>query len=238
MSNRESKKVIKRTSVGEGPNGEDILKTILVSANGEEIVVKEEVVVESETFPEVQEEGEVPEQKPIVRQPSNKLRSAAELTELAEERREDSVRGQKNILLNEIFNGCMEHLLEGAYVHNFPTDSPWNSLTIKAAISTLKEQGYKVKKTPKPGKGFDLEIRWPTKSKNKKNKKKSGEAPPKAAAKKTQKKIKQEVIPAAPPPETVQILSPEELEEAKLRDAEFRRKGRERIKKARAESSE
>ena len=99
--------------------------------------------------------------------PEERLPSAQEMLALAIKTREDTIGKQARLLAKTILDECAEHVLEGEYTHCIKEDEvPGDIVTL--AVKELKGQGYRVKRTPEPGVGTWVHVKWPTKVRKKK----------------------------------------------------------------------
>jgi hypothetical protein len=101
------------------------------------------------------------------------LLSADQMLQLAINTREETVGKEAREIAKTILMACAEVVLEGEHIHIIEEEDSPSGEVIRLAVKELTDRGYKVKKTPKPGEGTELQVKWPTKQKPHRRKKKS-----------------------------------------------------------------
>lgn len=101
---------------------------------------------------------------------------------LAIQTQEETVGKAARELAKQILDECAKNVLEGEHTHLIEEDNTPPGSVVKQAVQELKDRGYKVKKTPTPGKGTEIKVQWPTKKTHKTpKKKKAAETAPQVA---------------------------------------------------------
>jgi len=103
--------------------------------------------------------------------PPDELLSAEQMLQLAINTREETVGKDAREIAKTILNECAEVVLEGEHTYLIEEKDSPSGEVIKLAIKELTDRSYKVKKTPIPGKGVEVQIKWPTKQKPRRKKK-------------------------------------------------------------------
>jgi hypothetical protein len=153
----------------DGPD--DIEKT--VCANDEcGYVLKEEIVVErpdgtTQRRPRHVRLEDQPEQFQFFKNgkavsPEEKILSARDMALLAVQTREETVGKKARELVKTILDECIEKVLVGEHRHQIKPEDEIPGEILTLALKELRAQGYKVKKTPEPGAGVWVEVKWPT----------------------------------------------------------------------------
>lgn len=105
----------------------------------------------------------------------NRILSAQEMMEKAIKMREETIGKQIKDLLLSALEGCAEpdNLLAGKYKF-LVEEGTVQGIVLAGAVKELRGLGYTVTKSPKPGEGTWIEVKWPTKrAKKRKDKKKT-----------------------------------------------------------------
>lgn len=163
-------------------DGGDIEQTICANEDCKYILKEEQMVERADgtslkrarpVKPESQPEGFEFKDKNLV-PPEERLLSAQEMLALAIETRENTIGKQARELAKVILEECAKHVLLGEYTHCI-TEGTVSGEIVTLTYKELKAQGYRVKKTPEPGVGTQLNIKWPIKLRKKKGKKQDPE---------------------------------------------------------------
>jgi hypothetical protein len=104
---------------------------------------------------------------------SDGLLTAEAMMLLALQTQEETVGKQAKEIAKEILSECAENVLNGEHTYVIEEENSPPGAVIVQVVQELKDRGYKVKKTPSPGKGTEIHVKWPTKRPQKKQKKKS-----------------------------------------------------------------
>lgn len=101
---------------------------------------------------------------------SDDLPTAAEMLLLAMQTQENTVGKAAKEIAKDILKMCAENVLKGEHTYLIKEEDSHTSGVITQAVRELKDRGYKVKKTPLPGKGTEVYVKWPTKKTQSKKK--------------------------------------------------------------------
>ncbi len=167
-------RIYKQILAGEGPNGEDIERTIDRETDRvlSEVILKDYDTRGSNSGASVVSESrnEAEPDKPAVI-------SASEMLRLALREREATFGKRVQELLQQIMEGCKSVILTGSYTHEVGFDVDVPAEVIKQAVRELKGLGYKVKVEPAPDVLATITVKWPVKE----DKKGKRGRPPKTA---------------------------------------------------------
>ncbi len=98
--------------------------------------------------------------------PEERLPSAQEMMALAIKTREETTGKRGRELAKTILEGCAKDVLAGEYTYCVVEGEVTGEI-VTLAFRELKGQGYRVKKTPEPGVGTWINVKWPTKLRKK-----------------------------------------------------------------------
>lgn len=103
--------------------------------------------------------------------PEEHIMSAEEMLELAIRTREETVGKAAREIVRDILAACAEKVLEGEHEYLITEDDAPPGEVFSLALKELRAKGYRVKKTPEPGKGTWIQVKWPTNRRGRKKKK-------------------------------------------------------------------
>ena len=172
-----------KTSNEIGDSG-DIVRTICANEDCG-VILKEELIIDRGDGTKMRRPRPIKkEDQPESFQASNRdgtpfddgLLSAEQMLQLAINTREETVGKEAREIAKIILMGCAEVVLKGEHTYIIEEENSPSGEVIKLVIRELTDRGYKVKKTPVPGEGIEVNIKWPTKQKQKRKRIKEGVA--------------------------------------------------------------
>jgi hypothetical protein len=180
---------------GEGPNGEDLIKTVDGQTGA---IINVEILTTDPDGKEIT--MPLPSKKMATMVPTEPTRAnrapiiptVEDMILLAEEMKRAASDSEVLPIISQLLENCKRHVLEGNFEYTFSESSGPSSKVIAGVIKHLKELGYKVKKAPTPGVGTWIKISWPTSSK--KSQKLSKEPPVSRPQLQTQKPLKKHLM--------------------------------------------
>lgn len=104
------------------------------------------------------------------------LLTAEAMMLLALQTQEETIGKKAKEIAKDILSECAENVLAGEHTYIIEEENSPPGAVIIQVIQELKDRGYKVKKTPSPGQGTEIQVKWPTKRPQKKQKKKPSAA--------------------------------------------------------------